>query len=72
MKIISNNDVYIQGSDLEQILQNDKTFPLDMYYAIAKGMPHVKSLTKFIKIEGEKEKWHSPRRTAWKEHCIDL
>ena len=46
MKIISNNDVYIQGSDLEQILQNDKTFPLDMYYAIAKGMPHVKSLTK--------------------------
>ena len=56
MKIISNDDVYIQGSDLEQILQNDKTFPLDMYYAIAKGMPHVKSLTKFIKIEGEKEK----------------
>ena len=63
MKIISNNDVYIQGSDLEQILQNDKTFPLDMYYAIAKGMPHVKSLTKFIKIEGEKEKDFLKRNT---------
>lgn len=56
MKIISNDDVYIQGNDLEQLLQNDKTFPLDMYYASTKGMPHVKSLTKFIKIEGEKAK----------------
>ena len=27
-----------------------------MYYASTKGMPHVKSLTKFIKIEGEKAK----------------
>ena len=63
MKIISNNDVYIQGCDLEQILQNDKTFPLDMYYAIANGMPHVKSLTKFIKIEGEKEKDFLKRNT---------
>lgn len=53
MKIISNDDVYIQGNDLEQLLQNDKTFPLDMYYAATKGMPHVKSLTKFIKIEGK-------------------
>lgn len=56
MKIISNDDVYIQGNDLEQLLQNDKTFPLDMYYATTKGMPHVKSLTKFIRIEGEKAK----------------
>ena len=56
MKIISNDDVYIQGNDLEQLLQNDNTFPLDMYYASTKGMPHVKSLTKFIKIEGEKAK----------------
>ena len=54
MKIISNDDVYIQGNDLEQLLQNDKTFPLDMYYASTKGMPHVESLTKFIRIEGEK------------------
>lgn len=56
MKIISNDDVYIQGNDLEQLLQNDKTFPLDMYYATTKRMPHVKSLTKFIRIEGEKAK----------------
>lgn len=53
MKIISNDEVYIQGNDLERLLQNDKTFPLDMYYASTKGMSHVKSLTKFIRIEGE-------------------
>ena len=35
MKIISNNDVYIQGSDLEQILQNDKTFPLDNFIKLS-------------------------------------
>ena len=56
MKIISNDDVYIQGNDLEQLLHNDKTFPLDIYYASTKGMPHVESLTKFIRIEGEKAK----------------
>lgn len=56
MKIISNNDVYIQGNDLEQLLQNDKNFPLEMYYTATKGMSHVKGLTKFIKIENEKTK----------------
>ena len=58
MKIISNDEVYIQGCDLERLLQNDRTFPLDMYYGITKGMSHVKSLTKFIKIEGEYIKEH--------------
>ena len=56
MKIISNDDVYIQGCDLEQLLKNDGAFSLDMYYASTNGMPHVRSLTKFIKIEGEKAK----------------
>lgn len=56
MKIISNDDVYIQGCDLEQLLKNDGAFSLDMYYAYTNGMPHVRSLTKFIKIEGEKAK----------------
>ena len=56
MKIISNDDVYIQGCDLEQLLKNEGAFSLDMYYAYTNGMPHVRSLTKFIKIEGEKAK----------------
>lgn len=58
MKIISNDEVYIQGNDLERLLQNDKTFPVDMYYAVTSGMSHVKSLTKFIKIEGSRIKEH--------------
>ena len=58
MKIISGNDVYIQGNDLERLLQNDKTFPIDMYYSVTKGMGHVNSLTNFIKIEGKHIKEH--------------
>lgn len=58
MKIISNDEVYIQGNDLERLLHNDKTFPIDMFYAITKGMSHVKSLTKFIRVEEQKIKEH--------------
>ncbi len=58
MKIISNDEVYIQGNDLERLLQNDKTFPVDMFYVVTKGMSHVKSLTKFIRVEGEEIKKH--------------
>lgn len=58
MKIISNDEVYIQGNDLERLLQNDKKFPVDMYYAVTKGMSHVKGITSFIKIEGKHIKNH--------------
>ena len=50
MKIISNNDCYIQGYDLEHLIYNDTQFPVSMYIDISKRRHHG-DLSKYYKIE---------------------
>ena len=50
MKIISNNDCYIQGYDLEHLIYNDTQFPVSMYIDISKRR-HYGDLSKYYKIE---------------------
>lgn len=50
MKIISNNECYIQGHDLEHLIYNDTQFPVSMYMDISRKR-HNSDLSKYYKIE---------------------
>lgn len=50
MKIISNNECYIQGYDLEHLIYNDSQFPVEMYMDMSNGKGHLSSLEKFYKV----------------------
>lgn len=50
MKIISNNECYIQGYDLEHLIYDDTQFPVSMYMDISKKR-HQRDLSKYYKVE---------------------
>lgn len=50
MKIISNNECYIQGYDLEHLIYNDSQFPVEMYMDMSNGKGHLSDLGKFYKV----------------------
>ncbi len=54
MKIISNNECYIQGYDLEHLIYDDTQFPVSMYMDISKKR-HQRDLSKYYKIEDKSQ-----------------
>lgn len=54
MKIISNNECYIQGYDLEHLIYDDTQFPVNMYMDISKKR-HQRDLSKYYKVEDKSQ-----------------
>lgn len=54
MKIISNNECYIQGYDLEHLIYDDTQFPVNMYMDISKK-GHQRDLSKYYKITDKEQ-----------------
>lgn len=54
MKIISNNECYIQGYDLEHLIYDDIQFPVNMYMDISKKR-HQGDLSKYYKVEDKSQ-----------------
>ena len=50
MKIIQENECYVQGADLEHLICNDENFPTSIYFEAYENTTKLNKLNDFVKI----------------------